>query len=138
MSRVFPILLLAVLTLAPLPAQRPYGGGRMGRTRPAPGGPKSADISDVLVKFEGTLRAISKKELELDLPDEQTLTFHRTRKTAFFRGRDAKSSVKEPQIAEGTPLYIEVKKDAWGDLEVVNIFILSTGETKASAQSGPR
>ncbi len=114
MLRLLPLILLLAL---PLPAQRRYGGG------PAPGGSRGVNPIDVLVKFEGTLRAINKKELELDLEGDQTLTFRRTRKTAFYKGKDTGQAIKEPKIAEGTPLMIEAHKDQWGGLEVVNIFI---------------
>jgi hypothetical protein len=69
---------------------------------------------------------------------DQTLTFRRTRKTAFFKGKDTSQPVKEPNIPEGAPLILEAHKDQWGGLEVVNIFIPSAPGTTASAQSPPK
>ena len=113
MRRIVTGLLMLVL-VSPVPAQRRYGG------RPAPGGAKPGAIADVLVQLEGTLRSISKKEIILDLPNDQSLTLRRGKKVAFFRGKEA---VAEPKIAQGTALAVEVRKNPWGEMEAVNVYL---------------
>lgn len=58
--------------------------------------------------FEGTLKMLTGKEIDLQLQSDQILTIRRDRKTKFM---EKDKEIKPDSIAVGTPLAIDVKED---------------------------
>ncbi len=58
--------------------------------------------------FEGTLKLLTNKEIVIQLQSDQLLSIRRTRKTKFVENG---KEIKPSDIAQGTPLAIDVKED---------------------------
>ena len=109
----FPALLMLLLP-GLSPAQ--YGSRRRG---PASATANSGPYSGPAVTFHGTLKAMTKKELVVDLDatepaeEKQSLTFRFSKKTKFLK--DDKE-IKPADVAVGTHITLEATRD--GDLKL--------------------
>jgi hypothetical protein len=129
--RLTPFLpgLLAAMLVPALCAQTPtMGRVRTGRTRQPQTG--ISDLETPAATFHGTVRSISKQEIVLDLPEDQSVAFHISRKTKFVK--EAKP-IKPTEIAAGAPVTIDGKRDARGNTEAVTV----TVDTKPAARPDP-
>src|ERR1041384_4626349 len=88
---------------------------------------KTSDLETPAATFHGTVRSISKKEIVLDLPEDQSVAFHISHKTKFLK--DAKA-IKTAAIAAGAPVTIDGKRDLLGNVEAVTV----TVDTKPPAK----
>ncbi len=93
-----PTLLLALLISGIAVAQRRSAP----KANPAP--PQSA----LSPTFEGTLKLLTSKEIVIQLQSDQLLSIRRNRKTKFVEND---KEIKPSDIAQGTPLAIDVKED---------------------------
>ena len=80
--------------------------------------------------FHGTVRSINKKEIVLDMPEDQSIAFHISHKTKFVK--DAKA-IKPAAIAAGAMVTVDGKRDLLGNVEAVTV----TVDTKPPAKTGP-
>jgi hypothetical protein len=79
-------------------------GQRRSSTKANPAPPQAA----LSPTFEGTLKLLSNKEIVIQLQSDQVLSIRRTRKTKFIENG---KEIKPSDIAQGTPLAIDVKED---------------------------
>jgi len=109
----------ATLLISVLFAQPPSAGrqGRQGKARQQAQN-KVSDLETPVATFQGTVRSISKKEIVLDLAEEQSIAFHISRKTKFVK--DSKS-IKPTAIGAGAPVTVEGKRDLLGNVEAVSV-----------------
>lgn len=115
-------LLLTLWLPARLAGQysRRRGSSSAGATSGPYGGPA--------VTFHGTVKAVSKKELTLDLdpqgPDTepQTLTFRLTKKTKFMKGDAA---IKLSDIEAGAHVSLDATREGDAKLAAVNVMVPS-------------
>ena len=119
---VIALVLLSTLCL-PGPSQT-----RRGRQRQPQTG--ISDLETPVATFQGTVRSINKKEIVLDMPEDQSSAFHISHKTKFVK--DAKP-IKPATIAAGAPVTVEGKRDALGNTEAVTV----TVDTKPPAKPAP-
>ena len=77
-----------------------------------------AQLETPVATFHGTLKSLSRKELVLEMPGDQTITFNISHKTKFLK---AGKPVKPGQIPEGTPLSVDGKRDILGNTEAVAV-----------------
>src|SRR5215471_9675468 len=103
------VLALAFLSLLVLPAS---GQSRRGRQRQPQTG--ISDLETPVATFQGTVRSINKKEIVVDMPEDQSIAFHISHKTKFVK--DTKP-IKPAAIAAGVPVTVEGKRDALGNTE---------------------
>jgi hypothetical protein len=83
-------------------------GIAVGQRRSAPKANPSAPQSAVNPTFEGTLKLLTNKEIVIQLQSDQLLSIRRNRKTKFVENE---KDIKPTDIAQGTPLAIDVKED---------------------------
>ena len=89
---------------------------------------KISDLETPAATFHGTVRSISKKEIVLDLPEDQSVAFHISHKTKFMK--DAKA-IKPSGIAAGTPVMVDGKRDLLGNVEAVTVTVEKAPPVKA-------
>ncbi len=110
------VILAIVVLAAATPLQAQY------QRRPAARGNRSAPTPDVLATavagFKGKLRAIDKKAIVIESPDDQVVSFHRSKKTRFLV--DEKEG-KAQDIPLGSLVTVDASKDSVGDLVAVDI-----------------
>ena len=72
--------------------------------------------------FQGKLRAITKKDLTIDVADtaDQTLTFHITHKTKFIRNG---KQIKPGDVQPGTFVAIDAERDPDQKFSALNVII---------------
>src|SRR5580704_210894 len=106
MPRIIVACLLAGI-LAPALLLGQYGYGRRVRG-PIGANPNVSDLP--AATFQGNLRAISKKELRIDVVDaeEQSLTFRVSKKTKFLK--DGKE-IKLKDVTPGTLVAVDAMRD---------------------------
>jgi hypothetical protein len=124
-------LLAAVLIpvlCAQAPSTRPQS--RQGRTRQQMPN-KVSDLETPVATFHGTLKSVSKKEIVLALPEDQSIAFHISHKTKFVK--DGKP-IKPTAVAAGAPVTVEGKRDLLGNVEAVAV----TVDTKPAVKSDPQ
>ena len=124
--------LLALALLPLLCAQTPTQGrqGRQGRQRQQPQN-KVSDLETPVATFHGTLKSISKKEVVLELPEDQSIAFHISHKTKFLKdGKPVKSSA----IAAGAPVTVDGKRDLLGNVEAVTVTVDSSKKPPADSK----
>ncbi|MGE5647520.1 MAG: DUF5666 domain-containing protein [Acidobacteriota bacterium] len=68
--------------------------------------------------FGGTVRAIDSKEITIERPDTNTIQFHCTRKTAYFKGA---KQIKASAIKPGDRVTVEARRAPDGSLDAVNV-----------------
>jgi hypothetical protein len=113
-------VLLALLLPARLPAQ--YTRRRLPSSATATSGPYDGPA----VTFNGTLKALSKKQLIVDLDptdadaDRQSLTFRFSKKTKFLKGDQP---IKPTDIEVGTHISLDATRDGDLKLSAVNVFV---------------
>jgi hypothetical protein len=118
--------LLACALVSLLGAQTPVPGQQSRQTRQGRRGQPQTGISDLetpVATFHGTLRSINKKEVVLDMPEDQTIAFHISHKTKFVR--DAKA-IKPSAIPAGAPVTVDGKRDLLGNVEAVTVTVDSS------------
>jgi hypothetical protein len=81
---------------------------------------------EILLRFPGTLKSISRKEILLDVDHEQELVFHRAKKVKFLDG-GKESTEKAAPI--GDHVVIEGRRALNGDLLAVNVLWNEKPET---------
>jgi hypothetical protein len=86
-----------------------------------------SDLETPVATFHGTVRTINKKEIVVDMPEDQSIAFHISHKTKFLK--DAKP-VKPASIGAGAPVTVDGKRDLLGNVEAVTV----TLDTKAAAK----
>jgi hypothetical protein len=111
-------VVLAVLVLAgtlPLQAQmqrRPSRAGNKG------GAPPTEAFAAAVATFKGKLKAVDKKEIVIESAEDQTVSFHRSKKTRFLADE---KPIKPEDIPLETVVTVEASKDSVGDLVAVDI-----------------
>jgi len=117
---VVSIALLALLLSAQLPAQYYPRRGPVAATATA--GPYNGPA----VTFHGTLKALTKKELIVDLDksestdDQQSLTFRFSKKTKFL---EKDKSIKPADLAVGAHVTIDATRDGDLKLSALNVLV---------------
>ena len=112
-------VLLALLLPARLPAQYV-------RRRPSSATANAGPYDGPAVTFNGTLKALSKKQLIVDLDptdadaDRQSLTFRFSKKTKFLKGDQP---IKPTDIEVGTHISLDATRDGDLKLSAVNVFV---------------
>jgi len=113
-------LLLALMLPARLPAQ--YSRRRGPASATATSGPYSGPA----VTFNGTLKALTKKELVVDLDpgdpdaDRQSLTFRFSKKTKFLKDDQP---IKATDIEVGTHISLDATRDGDLKLSALNVMV---------------
>jgi hypothetical protein len=122
------LALLAVLLASVSPAQMDPRRRRQSTATTNPGlynGPA--------VTFHGTLKALNKKEIIVDLDKEQTseeqesLSFRLSRKTKFT-AKD--KEIKPADIAVGTHIWVDATRDGDLKLSALNVMIAPPAQVK--------
>ena len=118
MQRIIAACVLAGL-LTPALVFSQYGYGRRVRG-PIAANPNVTDLP--AATFEGNLRAISKKELSIDVVDaeEQSLTFRVSRKTKFLK--DGKE-IKLKDVPTGTLVAVDATRDPDQKFSALNVVV---------------
>jgi len=121
------VLVLAVLLTLLLPGSAP---GQVARRRgPVAATATAGPYSGPAVTFRGTLKALTKKELIMDLDateagtEQQSVTFRITRKTKFSKNdRESKPS----DLAIGTHVTVDATRDGDLKLSALNVMTASS------------
>ena len=110
---------LALVLICALSGQTPSTGRqpRAGKGRQQPQN-RVSDLETPVATFHGTVRSISKKEIVLDMPEDQSIAFHISHKTKFVK--DAKA-IKPSAIAAGAEATVDGKRDLLGNVEAVTV-----------------
>jgi hypothetical protein len=127
-------LILAILLPGSMPAQYYPRRGPVAAT--ATSGPYGGPA----VTFNGTVKALTKKELIVDLDpgdsgaQRQSLTFRLSKKTKFLK---ADQPIKPSDIETGTHISIDATRD--GDLKfsALNVMLVPPGKAAGSAAGNP-
>jgi hypothetical protein len=110
------LALFLVFGSAPVEAQS--------RRRPAQGSGSGARTPDTdvfaaaVASFKGKLRAVDKKDIVIQSDDDQTVTFHRSKKTKFLSGT---KEIKPEEIPLESAVTVDASKDSVGDLVAVDV-----------------
>jgi hypothetical protein len=122
---------LAVALIPMLCAQAPVPGrqGRQGRGKQQQQN-RGSELETPAATFHGTVRSINKKEIVLDLPEDQSVAFHISHKTKFVKDE---KPIKPSAIAAGAPVTVDGKRDLLGNVEAVTV----TVDTKPPAKPEP-
>jgi hypothetical protein len=128
MQRIIAACFLAGL-LTPAIVFSQYGYGRRVR------GPIGANptVSDLpAATFQGNLRAITKKELQIDVVDteQQSLTFRVSKKTKFLK--DGKE-IKLKDVTTGTLVAVDATRDPDQKFSALNV-VLNPPKPKSAEQ----
>lgn len=94
------------------------------------GGAPGSDLdilNTAVATFDGTLRALNKKHIVLELSEEQTLSIEVTKKTLYFRGS---KTVASRDVSMGAVVTVEAKKIA-NQLVALNVRIKEAGAETA-------
>ena len=76
------------------------------------------------------MKSVTKKEIVVDMPEEQSIAFHISHKTKFVK--DAKP-IKPTAIEAGAPVTVDGKRDMRGNVEAVTVTL---DPIKKPARSG--
>jgi hypothetical protein len=112
-------LILAVLLPVRMPAQY---ARRLPTSATATAGPYKGPA----VSFNGTVKAITKKDLTLDLDpgdpgaDRQSITFRVSKKTKFLKGD---RPIKPSDIEVGTHISLDATRDGDQKLSALNVLV---------------
>jgi hypothetical protein len=119
-------VVLAALLLA-LTAALP---GQYARRRPSVATATAGPYNGPAVTFNGTIKALSKKEIIIDLDAEQeSLTLRRSGKTKFFK-KD--QEIKAADVAVGTHVTLDATRDGDQKLSAIKVMV-GTPAAKATA-----
>lgn len=90
--------------------------------RPSQGSGARTPDTDVLAaavaSFKGKLRVVDKKDIVIQSDEDQTVTFHRSKKTKFLSGT---KEIKPEEIPLESMVTVEASKDSVGDLVAVDV-----------------
>jgi hypothetical protein len=96
--------------------------GQYRRRPPAQGSGARTPDTDMLAaavaSFKGKLRAVDKKDIVILSDEDQTVTFHRSKKTKFLSGT---KEIKPDDIPLESMVTVEASKDSVGDLVAVDV-----------------
>ena len=70
------------------------------------------------MRFPGTLKSVSKKQILLETENEQDVIFRRTKRTQFFNGE---KEAKEEAAPVGDHIVIEGRRELNGDLDAIHV-----------------
>ena len=121
---IFPVI-LALLLPVRMPAQYYPRRGPVSAT--ATSGPYSGPA----VTFNGTVKAVTKKEIIVDLDpadsgaDRQSLTFRVSKKTKFLKGDQA---IKPSDIGLGTHISLDATRDGDAKFSALNVMVATAGK----------
>ncbi len=110
MSRWLAAFLLCAMLLA--------GQSRRGREGRGASLDRGAAGEQVAAEFKGTVKGSSTKDLLIEVADGNTLAFHITRKTMFYRGAER---VKANAVQQGLQVTVEGKKAPDNSLDAVTV-----------------
>jgi len=119
------LVLLALLLPARLPAQYSRRRGPVSATA------NSGPYGGPAVAFNGTVKALTKKELTVDLDatdpgaERQSLTFRLSKKTRFLKDDQP---VKPSDIEVGTHISLDATRDGDLKLSALNVMIAPPGK----------
>lgn len=94
------------------------------RRRPTQGSGSGARTPDTdvlaaaVASFKGKLRAVDKKDIVILSEEDQTVTFHRSKKTKFLSGT---KEIKPEEIPLESVVTVDASKDSVGDLIAVDV-----------------
>jgi len=124
------IIVAALLTLLPVLCPAQYG---YSRRRPSTATATAGPYTGPAVTFHGTLKALTKKELIMDLDaadrthdqaeeqtEDQSLTFRVSRKTKFLKND---KEIKPADIPVGTHLTLDATRDGDLKLSALNVMV---------------
>jgi hypothetical protein len=77
-----------------------------------------SDLETPVATFQGKVKTISKQEIVLEMPEDQSVAFHISHKTKFVK--DAKP-IKPNAITAGATVMVEGKRDVRGNTEAVTV-----------------
>lgn len=118
MPRIIAVWALAAL-LAPALMFGQYGYGR--RMPGVYGTTNPGGYNGPAVTFQGNLKALTKKELRIDVDsEEKSLTFRISRKTHFFK--DGKE-IKPADVPEGTIVAVDAVRDPDQKFSALNVVV---------------
>jgi hypothetical protein len=97
------------------------GVGQYSRRRASVATATSGPYSGPAVTFSGTIKALSKKEILIDLDNEdQSLTFRRTGKTAFMKDAQV---LKASDVANGMHVVIDATREGDQKLAALKVTV---------------
>ena len=70
--------------------------------------------------FHGKLKSVSKKDIVLEVGEDQTIAFHISHKTKFLK--DGKP-IKPAAIPAGAPLTVDGRRDLFGNVDAVTVTV---------------
>jgi hypothetical protein len=130
------LVLLALWLPARLPAQYSRRRG------PASATANSGPYGGPAVTFNGTVKALTKKELTVDLDpadpgaDRQSLTFRLSKKTKFLKDDEP---IKPSDIEVGTHISVDATRDGDLKLSALNVLVAPPGKpADKSAEKGEK
>jgi hypothetical protein len=97
-----------------LPAQRSRS-----TQRKQPAG-KIQDIPIPPVTMRGTLRQVDKKQILMDTPDDQVVTFRRVKKTKFLKGS---KEIAEVEFHPGAAIVVEATREPDGEFDAIHVYL---------------
>jgi hypothetical protein len=100
------------------PTNNPANTGRRGRQ--AQPQTKVSELETPVATFHGTLKSLSKKEVVLAMPEDQSIVFHVSHKTKFLK--DGKP-IKPAAIPADATLTVDGKRDLLGNVEAVSVTV---------------
>lgn len=127
---ILAIAFLAVVC-AQVPMNYPTNTGRRGRTQQRQTG--ISPMETPVATFHGTLKSVSKKEVVLAMPEDQSIVFHFTGKTKFLK--DGKP-IKPSAIPTDAPLTVDGKRDLKGNVEAITVTV-DSGKKPAEPAAEP-
>lgn len=111
------LVVLALLAETPASAQMRGRGTRQTGTKASGADPA---LNAVVATFGGTVKAISKKDMTIDLDNGNTMEFKLSKKTAFYIG-EKQGTAKD--VAPEAVVVIEGNKDGFGVLTAMKITV---------------
>lgn len=125
--------LLVVMTAAVLPGQ--YLPGQYSRRRPTSATATAGPYNGPAVTFNGTVKALTKKQIIIDLDSaEESLTLRRSGKTKFFKDDQ---EIKAADIAVGTHVTLDATRDGDQKLSALKVMVVPAAAPTAKAAANP-
>lgn len=124
------IAMLPLLVAFLLPALLLAQGGYSRRRGPATATANSGPYNGPAVTFNGTVKAISKKDLTVDLDltdpgaEQQSLTFRFSKKTKFVKNDQP---IKPTDLEVGTHITLDATRDGDLKLSALNVMVAPPG-----------
>jgi hypothetical protein len=81
---------------------------------------KVSELETPVATFHGKLASVSKKDLVLDVGEDQSISFHVSGKTKFLK---AGKPIKPAAIAPGSSVTIDGKRDLLGNVDAVTVTV---------------